>query len=129
MTGALAILEDIRRCGGDVSLVPPDRLRVSAPPARLSEFTARVRALKPDLLAVLARSGDPHPDESWDAMDWKAYFDERAAIAEYDGGLTRTQAEELAFRDMIGAMQGGSHIGWPPALVKLGIAPPSAPRV
>lgn len=33
----------------------------------------------------------------WSALDWRAYFDERAGLLEYDGGKTRTEAEELAF--------------------------------
>ena len=33
----------------------------------------------------------------WDAEDWQAYFDERAAIAEHDGGLERADAERQAF--------------------------------
>ena len=33
---------------------------------------------------------------AWDANDWQAFFDERAAIAEYDGRLLRADAEMLA---------------------------------
>jgi hypothetical protein len=40
--------------------------------------------------------------DSWTAADWQAYFDERAAIREYDGGFTRTEAERLAFDDAVG---------------------------
>jgi hypothetical protein len=35
--------------------------------------------------------------DSWLAENWKAYFDERASIAEFDGGLSRSQAEIRAF--------------------------------
>jgi hypothetical protein len=38
---------------------------------------------------------------SWSSADWQAYFDERAAIREYDGGLARDQAEGLAFEDTV----------------------------
>ncbi len=34
----------------------------------------------------------------WGADDWQAYFDERAGIAEYDGGLSRHEAEQQAFK-------------------------------
>lgn len=34
---------------------------------------------------------------TWDAEDWRAYFDERAGIAEHDGGLARADAEQRAF--------------------------------
>lgn len=33
----------------------------------------------------------------WTREDWKAFFDERAAIAEFDGKLPRPQAETRAF--------------------------------
>lgn len=34
---------------------------------------------------------------TWDAEDWQAHFDERAGIAEHDGGLPRADAERQAF--------------------------------
>ncbi len=33
----------------------------------------------------------------WDTEDWRAFFDERAGIAEHDGGLSRDDAERQAF--------------------------------
>lgn len=33
---------------------------------------------------------------AWDAEDWQMAFEERAAILEYDGGFTRSEAERLA---------------------------------
>src|SRR5215204_4680340 len=39
--------------------------------------------------------------ESWSSADWQAYFEERAAIREYDGGFARSEAERLAFADMV----------------------------
>jgi len=35
--------------------------------------------------------------DGWSAADWCAFFDERAGIAEFDGGLPRAEAEALAF--------------------------------
>ena len=35
--------------------------------------------------------------DGWTAEDWRAFFDERAAIAEFDGRLSRPQAEARAF--------------------------------
>jgi len=37
----------------------------------------------------------------WDAEDWRAYFDERAGIREFDGELLRPEAERLALGDCI----------------------------
>ena len=35
--------------------------------------------------------------DGWSAEDWRLYFDERAAVAEFDGGLPRKNAEAQAF--------------------------------
>ena len=37
----------------------------------------------------------------WVADDWRVYFDERAAIFEHDGKLSRSQAELLAHQDTL----------------------------
>src|SRR5829696_10412393 len=39
--------------------------------------------------------------DSWTAAEWQAYFDERAAMREYEGGLSRPEAERLAFDDTV----------------------------
>jgi hypothetical protein len=36
-------------------------------------------------------------DDGWSAEEWQVFFDERAGIAEFDGGLSRAQAETCAF--------------------------------
>ena len=51
-----------------------------------------IRRHKEGIVALLA------PDHvAWSAEDWQAFFDERAGIAEVDGGQTRADAEALAF--------------------------------
>jgi hypothetical protein len=47
---------------------------------------------KREIVALLR----PDPD-GWTA-DWQVYFDERSGIAEFDGGLTRADAETQAFQ-------------------------------
>jgi hypothetical protein len=39
--------------------------------------------------------------DHWSAEDWRVFFDERAGIAEFDGGLLRTEAEARAFESCI----------------------------
>ena len=39
--------------------------------------------------------------DGWSAEDWQAFFDERAGIAEHDGGFTRLDAEMSAFEDCV----------------------------
>ncbi len=46
---------------------------------------------KASVVALLRTGGD-----GWSGEDWRAFFDERAGIAEFDGGLPRDQAEARA---------------------------------
>jgi hypothetical protein len=58
------------------------------PPAPVLNLLSRHKA---DVVRML------RPDEnSWSALDWQVFFDERAGIAEFDGGLPRPQAEAHA---------------------------------
>jgi len=61
----------------------------SEPPAFVVELLCRH---KTHVIALLLSS-----DHGWSHEDWRAYFDERAGIAEYDGKLSRGKAEALAF--------------------------------
>ena len=36
-------------------------------------------------------------EDGWSAEDWQVFFDERAGIVEFDGGLPRAEAEAHAF--------------------------------
>ena len=38
---------------------------------------------------------------TWDAEDWRAFYEERAAILEYDGGKSRAAAERMALAETI----------------------------
>ena len=60
------------------------------PPADVIDLLSRH---KPTLVALLRARRD-----GWFAEDWYAFFDERAAIAEFDGALPRRDAEAVAFR-------------------------------
>ena len=48
---------------------------------------------KAEVVALLR----PSPD-GWSAEDWQVFFDERAGIVEFDGGLPRADAEAQAFK-------------------------------
>jgi hypothetical protein len=68
-----------------------DNLELEAPaqpPQAVLDLLSRHKA---DILRLLRPA-----DDGWSAKDWHVYFDERAGIAEYDGGLPR-QAEARAF--------------------------------
>lgn len=61
----------------------------TAPPASVLDLLARHKA---GLVALLREGND-----GWSGEDWRVFFDERAAIAEFDGGLARKEAEARAF--------------------------------
>jgi hypothetical protein len=61
----------------------------STPPAAA---LAALSQHKAEIVALLRPGRD-----GWSAEDWQVFFDERASIAEFDGGLPRPQAEAHAF--------------------------------
>jgi len=65
-------------------------LEASAPPpANVLDLLSRHKA---GVIALLQQDGD-----GWSAEKWLAFFDERAGIAEFDGGLPCIEAEACAF--------------------------------
>jgi hypothetical protein len=65
-------------------------LEAAAPPP-----AAVLDLLLPNKSAIVAllRPGR----DGWSAEDWQVFFDERAGIAAFDGGLTHSEAEARAF--------------------------------
>ena len=61
----------------------------SEPPAVVLDGLSRHKA---EIVAILRPSKD-----GWSAEDWRLFFEERAAVTEYDGGLPRNEAEAQAF--------------------------------
>jgi hypothetical protein len=66
-------------------------LEASTPPA--TNILDALSRHKADVVRILRPVKD-----GWSAEDWRLYFEERAAVAEYDGGLLRTEAEAQAFK-------------------------------
>lgn len=52
----------------------------------------------------------PENDNGWDEEDWQAAFDERAAILEYDAGMTRGAAEAMARSEIDAQRQSGNSV-------------------
>ena len=61
----------------------------SEPPAEVLDALSRHKA---EIVPLLRPARD-----GWCATDWQVFFEERAAIAEFDGGLSRDKAEVQAF--------------------------------
>jgi len=59
------------------------------PPPPVLDLLSRYKA---EILRLLRPAND-----GWSAEDWQVFFDERAGIAEFDGGLRRADAEARAF--------------------------------
>ncbi|MBO1908114.1 hypothetical protein J4G37_24890 [Microvirga sp. 3-52] len=61
-----------------------EQLIIDGPARALTdEIVAVVQTRKADLLQLIR---PPEDRQCWHAEDWQAYFDERAAIREHDGG-------------------------------------------
>jgi hypothetical protein len=60
-----------------------------APPVSVLDLLSRNKAA---VMALLRASFN-----GWSAEEWRAFYDERAAIAEFDGGLPRQEAESVVF--------------------------------
>jgi hypothetical protein len=54
--------------------------------------------------------------QDWGPGDWRALFDEKAAIAEYDGERTRAEAERYAYMSCVGEVLVTFPAKDPPAL-------------
>jgi hypothetical protein len=87
---AAAVLRAARAAGVELAIDGNDLLLDAAavPPAFVIDALRRHKA---EVVAMLRPGRD-----GWSAEDWQAFFDERAGIMEFDGGLSRTEAEARA---------------------------------
>jgi len=100
---AMELLEEVRQMGGNFVPLPGGRLKVRASAPLPEAMLDRLRAAKDELIRALSKTqqslgsaADPVNEE------WKAYFDERAAMRQFCGGIPRNIAEELAWDDTLG---------------------------
>jgi hypothetical protein len=94
VSAARKLLDDLAVIGATIEATG-DRLILRAGSAAIpADLVMRMRQTKAELLEALASA--PVDCESA-AEDWQAYFGERAALLEFDGGLSRTTAEAQAF--------------------------------
>jgi hypothetical protein len=88
---AIETLRVARVCRVQVTVDGADlKLRAPSPPP--PDVLARPKRDKAEIIRLLCPAR-----RIWSARDWLAFFEERAAVAEFDGGLTRSDAEAQAF--------------------------------
>ena len=88
---AAEALREARSAGIEVRVEDCDlALEADTPPP--AGLLGRLARHKPEIVALLRQGRD-----GWSAEDWQAYFDERAGIAEFDGGLPHPEGEARAF--------------------------------
>ncbi len=93
MSAVLQLMLDVERLGGRLTAAVPDRVKVSGKPLP-PDLIAKLRARKAELFSLLIRQ--EAPAASWAEQDCRDRFEERAAILEYDHGLSRAEAERMA---------------------------------
>lgn len=85
---AAEIVDQVCTSGAKIT-VAGDYLELTAPRPLPDELLGRVAAHKPEIMKILRR-------QDTEAEDLREYFEERAGILEYDGGLPRAKAEREA---------------------------------
>ena len=98
----------LRIDGGNLRCAPADKLT--------PELLADIRANKPELMALLSGQAEQKidlPITPYLQPDLDA-FEERAAVVQYDGGVTRTEAEAAAAREMVPAASTSERMPAPP---------------
>lgn len=90
---ASSLIEVLQGLGCTVSLARDGAsLAIEATEPPPAPLLALVQAHKPALLHELQTPA------TWTPADWRAHFHERAAVLEYDAGLSRAIAEEEALQ-------------------------------
>ncbi|WP_164940819.1 hypothetical protein [Bradyrhizobium zhanjiangense] len=90
----MSALEALRAAGaaGIKLVLDGDDLVLTAAKAPPDTVLSELSRHKPEIVSLLRPGRD-----DWSGADWLAFFDERAGIVEYDGGLQRAAAEARAF--------------------------------
>lgn len=89
-----AIIAGARADGILLALAADGGLSFKGPRAAAERWVPLLKHAKPALVSHLRLA----QREVWDTTDWKAHFGERASIAEFDGGLPRSEAEARAWQ-------------------------------
>ena len=97
MKSVTEVLERARQSGVTIT-VDDTNLCLEADQPPPPDLLHDLRRYKPAILQEL--SGEPRASD-WDVDAWRTYSDERAGIGEFDGELSRVDAEAQAFEDCV----------------------------
>lgn len=89
---ALAIIRRVRDAGGEITLAD-EAINLKIPASLRDGVVADITVSKD----AIKRALKDEVSVPWDIEDYKALFDERAGIVEFDGCQTREKAEAKAF--------------------------------
>ena len=89
---AISIIDFVRASGGEIRTVA-GRIKLKVPASLRYEVVTKVAEQKNAIIKAL----ESNFDKPWSGEDYVAFFNERAAIAEHDGGLSRSEVEAQAF--------------------------------
>ena len=92
MNAAPDIVAQVHAAGGRIMMVA-DRLKVRAPLPLPNELVAQVRRHKADIMTLLQDR-----KTAWTPEGWRTFYEERAAVAEHDGGLPPAEAAARAYK-------------------------------
>lgn len=93
MNTAQQLVQDVHSAGGTV-VAAGGKLKLSAPAPLPDSLIEKIRQHKAEVIGLLAGS-------QWVTDDWRQFYEERAAVLEYDGELDRAEAERQAFEATI----------------------------
>lgn len=91
---ARQLIAEVQALGGVLSIAG-ERLRIVSDDPVPEDLLARLKAAKAQVMDVVRRCGPS------DVQRWRDFFDERAAILEYDAALNRAVAEANAFQHCV----------------------------
>lgn len=108
---ASSLLAELNHLGVEL-VAEGERLRYRPRQVITADMATRMKAHKAELLALLAQTAPARSSVTFDdavdvsspadlPMDWRIEFEERAAILEYDGGLSRDEADEQALHEIV----------------------------
>jgi hypothetical protein len=88
-----AIIERAARDGVLLTLSPSGGISAKGAQSAIDRWLPALRQSKAEIVLLLRPGG-----YGWSVEDWHTFFKERAAIAEFDGGLTGAEAVARAFK-------------------------------